>query len=80
MGQGELDFGVVELLDVVPLAESSRDDGSLDDLDAREPHSVPRAHLLHRPKATMTPMHAEGLKKLLVISPPTPTPHQAHLA
>jgi len=43
---GELDLGVVELLDVVTLAHGGRDGGGLDDLDAGEPHAVAGTHLL----------------------------------
>lgn len=48
VGEGELDLRVMELLDVVSLAKGRWDDGSLDDLDAGEPHSVPRSHLLQK--------------------------------
>ena len=44
--QGELDLGVMELLDVVALAHGGRDCGGLDDLDAGEPHAVAGPHLL----------------------------------
>ncbi len=45
--EGELDLGVVELLDVVTLALGGGDGGRLDDLDAGEPHPVAGPHLLH---------------------------------
>ena len=41
----ELDIRVVELLSVVPLAELEVDSGGLDDLDARESHTMARSHL-----------------------------------
>lgn len=43
--KGELDAPVVELLGVVPLAELEVDSGGLDDLDARESHTMARSHL-----------------------------------
>ena len=54
MSEGELDLGVVELLDVVALAECCRDDSSLDDLDAREAHAVSRPHFLQQ-RGSMRP-------------------------
>ena len=50
-GEGELDLGVVELLDVGALGESSRHNLGLDDGDAGLPDAMPashlRIHLLH---------------------------------
>ena len=45
-GEGELDLGVMELLDVDALGQGSRHGGSLDDLHARRAHAMPRGHLL----------------------------------
>ena len=48
----ELDLGVMELLGALSLAQTCRDCSGLDDLNAREPHSMARSHLsvhlLHR--------------------------------
>jgi hypothetical protein len=46
VGQGELNLRVVELLGVLTLAQRDRDCGGLDDLNAREPNSVTRSHLV----------------------------------
>lgn len=46
-GEGKLDLGVVELLDVGALGHGGRDGGRLDDLQARRAHPMPRRHLLH---------------------------------
>lgn len=46
-GEGELDLGVVELLDIDALGHRSRHGGRLDDLHARCTHAMPRRHFLH---------------------------------
>jgi len=44
--QGELDFGIVELLSALPFAQISWDGGGLNDLDARKPDPMTRCHFV----------------------------------
>lgn len=44
--QGELDFGVVELLSALPFAKTGWDGGSLYDLNAWKPDPMTRCHFV----------------------------------
>lgn len=60
--QGELDFGVMELFDVVSLAEGRCNCGCLDNLYARKPHSVPGSHFLHKITSFIHTFHSLSYK------------------
>ena len=68
--QWELDLAIVKLFGALPLAKFGRNSRSLDDLDAREPHTVSGRHLgVHLLNGTVQGGVTELLVHVVVPSP-----------